>query len=504
MTSDAAPTQSPVFPTEGAALRRVGVIDVGSNSVRLVVFDGAARSPAYFFNEKVLCGLGAGLAQSGRLNPEGRKKAAAAISRFTTLARRMHLTHLMGIATAAVREAQDGPAFRDEIEATTGLRLRVATGQEEARLAAQGVLLGWPEAVGLIADIGGASMELARVHQGRVGTCVTSSLAPLPLRDLSAKARRGFIAGSLDTLRRAVPGAVDTLYLVGGSWRAIALLHMKRVDYPLPVLHAFEMEREALLETADWISKETVETLSPLTTTSEARLELIPYAAQVLGPLIETFAPQRIAISSYGLREGALYELMSRDLRGKDPLIEACRHMEAQSARFPGFGDALFDWISPLFGEDGAARLRLIRAACLLHDVHWRAHPDFRASINFEATTRANLGGISHRDRVFLGLALAHRYKSGRSARPPQPLMDLLSRDDQALAEKVGRALRLGAMMSGAAVDVLADADLHLGEETLELRLGPTSAALAGEAVERRLTRLARAFKVDALVTVSA
>ncbi|MEO1422080.1 MAG: Ppx/GppA family phosphatase [Pseudomonadota bacterium] len=502
MTQDPFPSL-PVFPTEGAALRRVGVVDVGSNSVRLVVFDGAARSPAYFFNEKVLCGLGAGLAHSGRLNPEGWKKAVGAISRFTTLARRMKLTHLMGIATAAVREARDGPAFCDEIARRTGLRLRVATGQEEARLAAQGVLLGWPDAGGIIADIGGASMELARVEGGRIGTCVTSSLAPLPLRDLSAKGRRAHIASTLAALKTAVPGPVETLYLVGGSWRAIALLHMQRTDYPLPVLHAYEMEQAALLKTAGWLAGQDAQALLPLTSTSEARLELVPYAAQVLGPLIEAFAPTRIAISSYGLREGALYELMSRELRAKDPLLEACRYMEAQSARFPGFGDALYRWIAPLFTDEDADRHRLIRAACLLHDVHWRSHPDFRATINFEAITRANLGGVGHPGRIFLGLALAHRYKSGRSVRPPEPLLSLISREEQTLAEKVGRALRLGAMMSGAAVDVLADAELRLTATTLDLRLGEASAPLVGEAVSRRLTRLARAFKVEARLTVT-
>ena len=173
-----------------ARLKRIGVIDVGSNSVRLVVFDGMARSPAYFYNEKVLCGLGAGLGETGRLSPEGRVKALAALHRFAALAGRMELSGLIAVATAAVREAADGPAFCDQVERETGLQLHVASGSEEARLAAKGVLLGWPEADGLVCDMGGASMELAHLSGGEIRACATSPLGPLQLADIPDPARR--------------------------------------------------------------------------------------------------------------------------------------------------------------------------------------------------------------------------------------------------------------------------------------------------------------------------
>src|SRR5690606_25090129 len=139
------PFGRPLFDDPSArALSRVGVVDVGSNSVRMVVFDGAARSPAYFFNEKVMAGLGAGMGETGRLSPEGRRRALAAMIRFQRLAEGMDATPLTVVATAAVREAEDGPEFRAEVMAATGLRMWVVDGREEARLSAQGVLLGWP------------------------------------------------------------------------------------------------------------------------------------------------------------------------------------------------------------------------------------------------------------------------------------------------------------------------------------------------------------------------
>ncbi|MGR3491100.1 MAG: Ppx/GppA phosphatase family protein, partial [Shimia sp.] len=155
-------------------LKRVGVIDVGSNSIRLVIFDGAARSPAYFFNEKVMAGLGVGLGETGHLNPEGRKRGLDALARFAAVARAAEVSHISTVATAAVREASDGPAFVKEVEEQTGLKLWVIDGREEARLSAQGVLLGWPGSYGLICDIGGSSMELAEIREGRVGKRATS------------------------------------------------------------------------------------------------------------------------------------------------------------------------------------------------------------------------------------------------------------------------------------------------------------------------------------------
>ena len=177
------PFGRPLFDEPSArALARVGVVDVGSNSVRLVVFDGAARSPAFFYNEKIMASLGDGLAETGHLSVDGKARALSAIRRFKLLADSMGISPLTTVATAAIREAEDGPAFCTQIEAETGLRIWVIDGEEEARLSAQGVLLGWPGAHGLVCDIGGASMELAELREGRVGRRLTSQLGPLRLK----------------------------------------------------------------------------------------------------------------------------------------------------------------------------------------------------------------------------------------------------------------------------------------------------------------------------------
>ncbi|MEM7490090.1 MAG: Ppx/GppA family phosphatase [Pseudomonadota bacterium] len=500
------PFGRPLFDgPEARALRRVGVIDVGSNSVRLVVFDGAARSPAYFFNEKILCGLGAGLAETGMLNPEGRERAMVALRRFAILARGMEVNSLTAVATAAVREAEDGPAFEAEVEAETGLKLWVIDGTEEARLSGQGVLLGWPEAEGLMCDIGGSSMELAELSGGTVGGVVSGKLGPLKLAGVKGKSGRkqeidAGVAAMAEVLGR---DRYDRLYLVGGSWRAIARVDMERRGYPLHVLHEYIMTPKDLRATFEFIAEADLDEVRQATSTSAARMSLVPIASEVLARVIKTFRPKEIAISAYGIREGLLYEQMPEVLRARDPLIESCRFVEAKDARLPGFGRVLYRFVAPLFGRASDRRLRLIRAACLLHDVSWRAHPDYRAEICFDNATRANLGGLTHSERVFLGLALLHRYRNKREGTPFEALAPLLDDEETLQAEVVGKAMRFGAMFSAQDPALMGKLKFYPKKGVLELSLPKGDGeALFGEVAEARFKSLASSLGAEPTVRV--
>jgi exopolyphosphatase/guanosine-5'-triphosphate,3'-diphosphate pyrophosphatase len=482
----------------------VGVVDVGSNSVRMVVFDGAARSPAYFYNEKIMCGLGAGLAQSGRLNPEGRRRALAALRRFARLAEGMRLPRLICLATAAVREASDGGAFCAEVLAETGLRLWVIDGPEEARLSAQGVLLGWPGAEGLVCDIGGASMELAVIAKGRVGARVTTPLGPFRLQGIEGgrKGLKQHIRAILEGVAPRIGTGHDRLYLVGGSWRAFARLDMERRAYPMTVMHEYRMTPREVRATVDWIGENDLGQLRARTGLSAERIEHVPVACLVLRQLIRTFGPSEIDVSAYGLREGALYEEMPEALRARDPLIEACRYMEAASARMPGMGKRLFAFLQPLYRSAPPWRLRLVEAACLLHDVNWRAHPDYRAEVCFDTATRANMGGLDHPGRVFLGLALLHRYRSSRAGTRMEPLVKLLDPDEVVQAEVLGKALRFGAMFAPEGIDEACRLAFYPKKKVLELVLNPGSEDLFGEVAAARFASLAAALKVTTVVRV--
>ncbi len=497
------PFGRPLFDDPSArALSRVGVVDVGSNSVRLVVFDGAARSPAFFYNEKVMAGLGDGMVETGRLSPEGKVRALSAIRRFQILAESMGITPLTAVATAAMREAEDGPEFRREIEAATGLRLFVIDGEEEARLSAQGVLLGWPGAYGLVCDIGGSSMELAELRDGKVGRRVTSQLGPFRLKSIKGgkRALRKHIKDVVTELQETFGAQRDRLFLVGGSWRAIARIDMERRNYPLAVLHEYRMSRKSLLATIDYIAESEIEDLRLRCGLGQARMALVPIAAEVLRALVATFKPHDIAISSYGIREGLLYEQMPQRLRDRDPLIEACRFAEAKDARMPGFGRRLYDFILPLFRSTPDERKRIIKAACLLHDVSWRAHPDYRHEVCFDNATRANLGGLDHRERVFLGVCLLHRYKNSRTGSPFEPLFALLSPEELREAEIVGKAMRFGAMLTVQSEDLMGHLDWFPKKKRLEMHLAAGAEGLFGEVTEARFNTLATALGAETRV----
>ncbi len=483
-------------------LKRVGVVDVGSNSVRLVIFDGAARSPAYFYNEKIMAGLGAGFGETGRLNPEGRRRALEALRRFQLLAEDFRMAPLTAVATAAVRNAEDGPDFCAEVLRETGLRLWVIDGEEEARLSAQGVLLGWPEATGIVCDMGGSSMELASVTDGVVGACLTSPLGPLQLQGIEDRAAR---AAHIRTTLRKMHGRIgaqqDRLYLVGGSWRAIARHDMARRDYPLQVLHEYRMTAGDVAATIDWIGRHDPAKTGPLTGTSSSRMALVPLACEVLAELVETLAPREVAISGYGIREGMLYEQMPDELRRRDPLIEACRHAEKKDSRHPGFGRSLYKFIRPLFADMPAPRRRIVKAACLLHDVSWRAHPDYRHEVCFDYVTRASLGGLTHRQRVFLGLALLHRYKNSRTGTRFEPLFSLLSEDDLQMAEMLGKAMRFGAMLTSELDEKIGTLTWKPEERLLEIRLGERARGLFGEVAQSRFQSLAATLGAETRVS---
>jgi len=499
------PFERPLFEDPGArALARVGVVDVGSNSVRLVVFDGAARSPAYFYNEKIMCALGAGLSETGVLNPKGRKRALSALRRFQHLAKGMGLPSLSVVATAAVRDASDGPDFCAEVKRETGLKIWVIDGREEARLSAQGVLLGWPGSYGLVCDIGGSSMELAELQDGRVGKRVTSSLGPLKLRDLPGgrRGRKDHIKQVITELSDKMGQQPDRLFLVGGSWRAIARIDMERRGYPLKVLHEYRMTAQSVRDTLKYIENNDIEEIRNACGLSVARMSLVPYAVDVLARLVRTFKPRDIAISSYGIREGLLYEQMPQRLRNRDPLIESCRFAESKDARMPGFGKTLYSFVLPLFKSSPDTTKRLIKAACLLHDVSWRAHPDYRAEVCFDNATRANLGGLKHSERIFLGLSLLHRYRNKRQGTQYEKLFSLLDEKGQKQAEVLGKAMRFGAMLMVSKDGDIGTLKWHPRKKQLTLILPQDIKALYGEVAESRLKALAQLLEATLTVDI--
>lgn len=485
-----------------AAEGRIGVIDAGSNSVRLVVFEGGQRSPAVIHNEKVMCALGARLTDTGRLDPEGVTRALAALRRFAALADHLDVAALQGVATAAIREAADGPEFRARVERETGIRLTVASGGDEARLAAQGVLFGNPGAAGIVVDLGGASMELCAVAGGRVGVGVTTPLGPLRLAGIAAKGGdvAAEIARHLDALDPALRAHGHRMYLVGGSWRALARLQMDRSAYPLKVLHEYTICPDEAADLAAWAAAASPEALAAFAGVSQSRAPVLSHAGDLLRGLVATLAPREIVVSAFGLREGVCLENMPPLLRRQDPLIAGCIDQEERRARAPGFGAELGAWVLRVLPPADAAEERLIRAAGHLADVNWRTHPDYRVQGCWETVTRVSVSDIGHRARVILGAALSYRHKRGRKTLAGIDAMRLISEAERERAEQIGLALRLGIEIAAGTPGVLEDVNMDRAEGQILLRLGGASAELHGEEIERRLVQFARALGADGRV----
>ena len=334
-----------------------------------------------------------------------------------------------------------------------------------------------------------------------MGRRVSTPLGPFRLQQIpDAAARREHISAVLKKAREGFDPEGARIYLVGGSWRVIARLDMERRGYPLTVLHEYRMLPKSVLETVDWIGRNNLEQLRARTGTGTERMTLVPLACEVLAELVRVFKPREIDVSSYGIREGLLYEQMPEKLRARDPLIEAARMAEATQARMPGFGKKLFGFLSPIFKGMSDEKLRLIKAACLLHDTTWRAHPDYRAEVCFDNATRANLGGLDHTGRVFLGLALLHRYKNSRTGSRFEALFRLLNDDQMREAEVLGKAMRFGAMFSVAEPDTAGSLRWLPKQRVLQLVLTPRGQGLFGEVAQARFTALAQAMRATPLV----
>jgi exopolyphosphatase/guanosine-5'-triphosphate,3'-diphosphate pyrophosphatase len=489
----------------GRRARHIGIIDIGSNSIRLVVFDGLSRIPHPLFNEKILCGLGRGLERSGRLNPEGAVLALDNLARFAELSRAMGVRRLRVVGTSAVRDAQDGRDFVAAVRKRAGLKIEVLDGGEEGRLSALGVLSGIPDADGLAGDLGGGSLELVRIAHGAIAENDTLPFGPLRLREVAEKGRgklRDVIDERLDAMRWLTKASGKSFYAVGGAWRAIARLHMAHTDYPLHVIHHYAIRRQKAEEFLDLVSGLSRESLERLTDAPRKRLETLPLAATVLGRILRRTKSESLIFSAMGLREGCLFDELKPALRRRDPLLAACEEVGASNARFPVDGRTLLDWINPILKRASAARDRLRLAACYLSDIAWSEHPDYRADIAFLRVLRMPLTGIDHPGRAFLALTVFTRYDGAAEGSVTRPAWLLLSEDDLREAYLLGLGLRLAYTMSGG-TNLLRRARLETDAKTVRLVVSARHRSLIGEAVERRLDAIARALDRKPLIKIS-
>jgi exopolyphosphatase/guanosine-5'-triphosphate,3'-diphosphate pyrophosphatase len=478
--------------------RDVAVIDVGSNSVRLVLYRVEGRAIWTVHNEKVLAGLGRGLAATGRLNPDGTEAAVAAIRRFCAVLDGAQPTIVHTAATAAVREASDGPEFVDRIRAETGLNLRVLSGEEEAQGAGLGVLAGMPSAAGVVGDLGGSSLELIRIGEGRVLPGVTLPLGPFAMGPIK---EYDILRGRKESLKR-LDGVADAyrttvFHAVGGAWRNLALLQMRLTDYPLHVVHQYEMTAAEALSAARLVSRQSRASLERIPGVSKKRVETLPHAAVLLEAVIERLGCERVVFSAYGVREGLIYQAMPPELRERDPLVEGCAALGVRLGVAEGLGPALESWLRPALAAlppafRGERGFTLLAAAARLADIGARLHPDHRGDLAFDQVLRAPIAGQNHAERAFLACAIYFRYEADGTPPESGTITRVLTDDRLSRARMMGLALRLGCDLSGRSAALLARSKLRIEGSELILSADPDAAdLLLGEQTRKRLNAVA-------------
>jgi exopolyphosphatase/guanosine-5'-triphosphate,3'-diphosphate pyrophosphatase len=483
------------------------VVDLGSNSVRLVVFEGCGRNPLTVFNEKAVLGLGRGLQATGRLNEAAVEQALTVMARYHAIARAMAAAPLEVLATAATRDASNGAEFIAALEARLpGVPIRILSGEEEAELSADGVLLGFPGADGVLGDMGGGSLELVELNRGRAERAVSLPLGAIRLAERAeGDMTRARALAEADLAR--VPWLAEAqgrdLYLVGGAWRAMARMHIAQTSYPLHIVHHYVLRREEARDLAGVVMAATRRTLERMPGAPAKRLGDLPYAATVLRRLLRASGARRVVFSANGLREGWYARQLPDEIREEEPLLAAGRELALRWGRDLRLPEALFRWTAPLFPQEAPEDAAMREAACWLSDTGSHDHPDYRAEQSFLRILRQPGVGLDHHARAFLALVAALRYE----AEPDQPWLTgarmLLDGAAVRRAEILGAALRLAFTLSGGTPALLAGTRLSRRGGQLRLALVEGSGVFAGESVLRRLEALAAALGLEAAVEVS-
>ena len=390
-----------------------GVIDIGSNSVRLVVYDVADRHPVPLFNDRVFCSLGRGVGETGLLSKEARDSALHTITRYAGIAGQLGVNRLELVATAAIRDARNGARFAREIQKHTGCPVKVISGEEEARLAALGVAYGAPGADGLVGDLGNGSLELVELADGEV-----RNMASLPIGALRIMSQ---FKGNLAAARKEVERRLSELdwlkntegksfYPVGGSWRALCRIHMEQMSAPLHIIHAYTLKAPAAREFADFITRLGPQTLSGIPSVPSRRLEMMPISAAIFGGVLSAARPATVVFSAAGIREGIVVDGVDPAELAEDPLLAAASSLAARDGRSGDIGPAFSDWMDPLYPRPRKERARLRLIAATLSDIGWREHPDYRARQTMMRILRYPFLAIDHPSRAAVAWAVYIRY----------------------------------------------------------------------------------------------
>lgn len=481
-------------------IQPISVVDIGSNSVRLVVYEGLNRTPAVLFNEKILCGLGRGIAATGLLDSEGVHRALSALRRFRALSEQARATNIHVIATAAAREAANGPDFIAEAEIMLGHPIRVLSGREEAYFSALGVISGFYKPDGIVGDLGGGSLELLDIKGSEFGDGITLPIGGLRLAEESgeetSKAKH-IVREKLTAAKLLKKGKNRTFYAVGGTWRNLAKLHMEMSNYPLNMTQGYEIATGEAIDFLHAVEKGHTDKANVSRAVSRNRRSLLPYGAVTLIEILKTMKAASVSFSALGVREGFLYSLLSEEQQAQDPLLRAADELAILRARSPEHARELANWTGEAFEalgiEETEEEARYRRAACLLADISWRAHPDYRGAQSLNLIANGTYGGITHAGRAYIALANYYRFEGLRGDGLSEEMAAIATPRLQEFARVLGGLFRVSYLFSASMPGVTPSLRFEsLEDGSVLLHIPARLRSFAGERLEGRLQQLAR------------
>lgn len=482
-----------------ADLEPVSIVDIGSNSVRLVVYEGARRAPTVVFNDKVLCGLGRGVATTGKMSEDAIKHALRTLARFKILNRHLGVRNTYAVATAAARDAKNGAEFIKSASQALDAPINILSGKKEAKYAAYGVMSAIPDAQGMAGDLGGGSLELVQINQGKIGAGITLPLGPLQLADIAGNSMRKaeeFIDQQLDRVTFMEGQEGIDFYAIGGTWRNLARLHMVQNDYPLNVLNNYVIPGTEARNFISAIRKLSEVSLQNIKHVSSARVETLPLGAMVLDAILRRNMIKNLVISSNGVREGVLYSKLSKKERRQDPLMAACRDLAVLRSRSREHMEELIVWTNQLFKkgglEESKSQRRLRHATCLVADIGWRARSDYRGEQSLNIIAHGAFSNIDHAGRAFIALSVFYRHGLNKDIALSLRLKELIDDKTMERVHITSAAFRVAYSLSGAMPGILPEISIRQKDGVLILKVPKNFQSLVGGTVERRLSALAK------------
>ncbi|MBN9565389.1 MAG: hypothetical protein J0G29_04765 [Alphaproteobacteria bacterium] len=467
------------------------VIDIGSNSLRLVIFKELSRHPLKILDDSVMCRLGE-LDDQWNLKDENLSLSFETINRFKRICDTLKVKQIHTLATAAIRLAANKDVFLTYCKEQFGINVNVITGEEEAKLAANGVLSAFEKPHGIVADLGGSSLELTRMNKGRLCEKISLPVGPLNLNTYTTPSRKqDFLHKHLAAAKPLFTAPIDTLYLVGGSTRAIAKAYMEKERYPIEIIHGYEMTKAQAVDALSWLQSKNPEELAKLPPRVSRRKHLLPSAAQVINTLIESVNPKNITISGYGLREGFVFSLLTQEIKNEDILATSCHTLINFEQELTPLYHQLSAWAQPAvfhssFDQDRYKRL--LDAIAILNNIGWGAFQEYRAEYSFKKILHSPWIMCTHKERIIIALALFYRYDGKKKDLTLQPYLTLITPEEHLFAQTAGLIMRFYALLFDNIPATISLFSYQIYDKTLHIQAPP------GLILEGRLKGLEKSF----------